>query len=462
MDDLRRQVDELLTRVADLERQNAELRARNVELQARNAELEAELKRRSKKYTPKANVKKRATKTPDRRKRPHREHPGFFRKPPVPDKNTISHDVRPECCPHCGCKDLEDTGRFDDHLVEDIPEPKVELHRYRRHVQQCADCGRECQGRGDLELPGAHIGPRARLLAGYSRAHLGISLEKTDDLLWQLFGLDLSRAGTLGHLRWGATLFDPVVEKLFEILRESPVIHADETGWRIDGKNVWAWCFSNPRLALFLIDQHRSADVVKRALGDSLPGVLVTDFYAAYHAIDCRKQKCLVHLLRDLHELRDELSRHHVRKYVEPLIVLLRDAMELAKIRDTLNGRKYQAACRKIETRLETIIWTRPQQPACRRINKRLVRHRFELLTFLEEADVPADNNLGERDIRSVVAARGDGGVNRSDWGAAAFATWKSVIRTCQKNGLNFLDYGLSVVRARAAESPLPLPLDSG
>lgn len=141
---------------------------------------------------------------------------------------------------------------------------------------------------------------------------MGVSLEKTDDLLWQLFGLNLSRAGTLGHIRWGAALFDPVVQKLFQILRESPVIHADETGWRIDGRNVWAWCFSNPQLALFLIDRHRSADVVKRALGDSLPGVLVTDFYAAYGRIECKKQKCLVHLLRDLHALRDELSRHHV------------------------------------------------------------------------------------------------------------------------------------------------------
>ena len=89
------------------------------------------------------------------------------------------------------------------------------------------------------------------------------------------------------------------------------------------------------------------------------------------------------------------------------------------------------------------------------------MRHRFELLTFLEHANVPADNNTCERDIRSVVAARNDGGVNRSDWGAAAFATWKSVIRTCQKNGLNFLNYGLSVIRTRAIGGALPLPLDT-
>lgn len=455
MDDLRRRIDELLERVAELE-------ASNAKLEARNAELEAKIKRRGKEYTPKANAKKASGKKTDRRKKPHRAHPGVFREPPMPDEDTIHHDVRLDCCPHCGCEDLEDTDRFDDHLVEDIPEPKIERHRYRRHAQKCCGCGRECQGRGEFELPGAHIGPRARLFAGYCRAHLGISLGKTDDLLKQLFGLDLSRAGTLGHIRWSAALFDPVVQQLFEILRESPVIHADETGWRIDGKNVWAWCFSNPQLALFLVDRHRSADVVKHALGDSLPGVLVTDFYAAYHAIDCRKQKCLVHLLRDLHELRGELSRWHVVKYVEPLIVLFQDAIALAKARSTISDREYKAACEKIELRLETIIWQKPKQPDCRRINKRLVRHRFELLVFLEQADVPADNNAGERDIRSVAAARGDGGVNRSVWGAHAFASLKSIVRTCQKNGLNFLEYGLSVLRARRNNSPLPLPFDSG
>lgn len=454
MEELQQKIDELLARIAELEADNEELRVRN-------AELERELKRRGKRYRPKPNANKQAGETADRRKRPFRKHPGVFRQPPVPDENTIHHDVRLPECPFCGSGDLEDTGRYEDHLVEDIPEPRRELHRYRRHIQRCLRCDRECQGRGDLELPGAHIGPRARLLAGYCRAYLGISLGKSDDLFHQLFGLDLSRAGTLGHIRWGGALFDPVVQELFVILRESPVIHADETGWRIDGKNVWAWCFSNPRLALFLIDHHRSAEVVKRALGESLPGVLVTDFYAAYSRIECRKQKCLVHLLRDLHELRDELSRWHVAQYVQPLITLFQDAIELANRRCRMSDRAYVAACGEIEKRLEMIIWQKPRQPDCQRINKRLVRHRFELLTFLEVNDVPADNNSGERDIRSIVAARNDGGVSRSDWGAKAFATLKSVIRTCQKNGRNFLEYGLTVVRARAAHLPLPLPFDT-
>jgi hypothetical protein len=183
MDDLRRRIDELLGRVAEWEARNAELQRRNAELEARNVELERQLKRRGKKYTPKPNTKKSGGQKTDRRKQPHRTHPGVFREPPTPDEDTIYHDVRLPCCPHCGGEDLQDSGRFDDHWVEEIPQPKVELHCYRRHEQECQQCGRRFQGRGEREIPGDHIGPRARLLAGYCRAHLGISLEKTDDLL---------------------------------------------------------------------------------------------------------------------------------------------------------------------------------------------------------------------------------------------------------------------------------------
>jgi hypothetical protein len=99
----------------------------------------------------------------------------------------------------------------------------------------------------------------ARLL---TRSYLGISLGKTRELLHDFFGLTISRPGLLGHLRWGGQLFAPVVDELLELLRQSRVVQGDETGWRIDGQPAWAWCFRDPRLALFLIDRHRSREVL--------------------------------------------------------------------------------------------------------------------------------------------------------------------------------------------------------
>jgi transposase len=451
-------------RLLQLEAENAELKAEIAELRGRLALLEHQLqqihqrrKRTGGKRPPKAG-------TPaDRRRQEHRQHPGSIRPQPPPGTSFVQHDVHPTQCPHCGSADLEATGAYDDHFVADIPEPKVEWHRYRRHVHRCRHCQKTCQGRGDLELPGGHIGPRARLLTCYGRAHLGISLGKTQDLLHDFFGLTISRAGLLGHLRWGGTLFAPVVEELLTLLRNSPVVQGDETGWRINGQPAWAWCFRDPRLAIFLIDHHRSRDVIVRVVGASFAGTLVSDFYAAYNGLACAKQRCLVHLLRELAKLREELPWQSVRAFIGPLIELFQDALTLGKEREQLSPSAFAQARQALMDRFDELLLTsRSRHPECLRIWRRLFKHCDELFTFLYDPRVPADNNGSERDIRSLVAARNDGGTHRADWSAAAFGRLKSIIVTGMKNGVRFAQYGIEVVRAKLTGQALPLPLAGG
>ena len=444
--------DELLKRIERLE-------AMLAERDARIAELEQLLKKQGKTYKPRPNRQPKDPAAVDHRTGEHRQHPGSFRPPPKEEDVSQEHECRLARCPHCGDDRLTSTGKFEDQLVEDIPPPKVEVHRYRRHEYHCTGCNKTSLGRGDLDVAGAHVGPRARWLVSFARADLGISLGKTGRLLDEWFGLKLSRAGALGHLKWASRLCHPVVQKLLALLRQADVVHADETGWRINGKNVWAWCFANPTIAVFLIDQHRSADVVKKALGETLPGVLVTDFYAAYNALACKKQRCLAHLLRELHELSETLPRIYVTRHIRPWLTLIQDALALGKRRDQLSARSFARARRELDRRYYTCAGHFSSNADCERICNRMLKYHAELFTFLDNPLVPPDNNLGERDIRSVAATRADGGVNRTAWGATAFANIKSVVRTCQKNSLRFVDYALNLVRATLAKTDPPLPL---
>ena len=77
-------------------------------------------------------------------------------------------------------------------------------------------------------------------------------------------------------------------------------------------------------------------------------GRLVTDFYAAYDAIECPQQKCLIHLIRDLNE---ELLKH---PYDEGLKTILGDFSGLIRpIVETVDRRglksrflgKHRALC---------------------------------------------------------------------------------------------------------------------
>ena len=88
----------------------------------------------------------------------------------------------------------------------------------------------------------------------------------------------------------------PAVAAILDRIRASPVVHADETGWRQSGANGYVWTFSTPTERYFL-RRGRGKTVVDQALSDSCSGVLVSDFYAAYHHAayhhyDGPKQRC--------------------------------------------------------------------------------------------------------------------------------------------------------------------------
>ena len=110
--------------------------------------------------------------------------------------------------------------------------------------------------------------------------------------------------GAIGRvIRQVAQKVQPAVAEILECIRASPVVHADETGWRQDGVNGYVWTFSTPTDRYFL-RRGRNKQVMDEVLGESFGGVLVSDFYAAYHHYDGPKQRCWVHLLRDIHDLK--------------------------------------------------------------------------------------------------------------------------------------------------------------
>jgi hypothetical protein len=195
-------------------------------------------------------------------------------------------------------------------------------------------------------------------------------------------------------------------------------------------------------------------------LGATFAGTLVSDFYAAYNGLDCPKQRCLVHLLRELAKLRAELPWQSVRAFIQPLIDLFQDALALGKGREQLSPSVLAQAHQALLDRFDDLLLNcHSNHPDCLRIWRRLFKHCEELFTFLRDPRVPADNNGCERDIRSLAAARNDGGTHRADWSAAAFGRLKSIIVTGMKNGVRFAQYGMEVVRAKLAGQPLPLPL---
>ena len=87
---------------------------------------------------------------------------------------------------------------------------------------------------------------------------------------------------------------------------------------------------------------------------------------------------------------------------------------------------------------------------------KRLKRHQDELFTFLRNADVPFDNNFGERSIRFAVIMRKNSFNNRSDKGAMTQSILMSVFFTLKQRGLNPVDTVKKALREYIKTGRLP------
>jgi hypothetical protein len=239
---------------------------------------------------------------------------------------------------------------------------------------------------------------------------------------------------------------------------DSAVLHADETGWRVDGKTHWLWCFTTADLTYYMIDRSRGGPALKKFFKKEFAGVLVTDFWAAYNAVvAARKQKCLPHLLRDLKRTQ---HYHHPGgdwpAFSKPLRRLIRDSIRLSNRRRELPAERFTSRRRRLAERLHELLARPWEERHARRLVKRLRRHEGELFTFLDHPEVPFDNNHAERILRPAVIVRKNSYANGSEAGAETQAVLMSVFRTLKQRGHNPVSAVLDAVRIALGAGQLP------
>lgn len=186
----------------------------------------------------------------------------------------------------------------------------------------------------------------------------------------------------------------------------------------------------NGRWAFFQIDKSRGSRVPKDILGHPFQGTVVSDFFSAYNKLQGRKQKCLVHLKR---EIRNASSPDPPLDFCGPdkkLKRLLADAERLADRRGTLSPLVWARRVRRLKNRLFHFASETYSHKFWQRISARLLKHHNELLTFLEIPGLPSDNNAAERSIKPHVIIRNRSYQNRTDKGAKAHSVLSSLVQT--------------------------------
>ena len=227
--------DDLIVQVDRLQDRNARLTTTIKELRKQLAAAQRAGKRQAAPFS-----KGRRTSKP---RRPGRK-PGMgnfsYRKPPPVDELTApitDVTVTADSCPGCGGI-LEHEGESVAY-VTDIPEmPRPEVRGYRVQMCRCRDCGRRVRGRHPEVGPdqygaSAHrVGRRVMAAAHMLHYGVGIPVRRVPSVLRALTGVELSQSAiTQDALRRARGAVGDGYRRLRQSVRESAVVHTDDTGW---------------------------------------------------------------------------------------------------------------------------------------------------------------------------------------------------------------------------------------
>jgi transposase len=344
----------------------------------------------------------------------------------------VEVEAESELCPECGNR-LEKKG-IEERSVLDTPSTKPEKVLFRLSKRYCPHCRKSYTPQPPGVLP---------------KSLYGNQLIANAITMYYLFGLPMGRiceytgvgAGSLMEVfhRCGR-IFERIPHKLIEEYRKAPVRHADETSWRTDGRNGYAWLFATPKLSIFQFGKNRSSSVPHAVFGnDPLPGVLVVDRYAAYNKAPCRIQYCYAHLLRDAQDLEKEFPEEaEVLTFVAVVAPLLALAMGLRG--QPITDEEFYKEASKLKSEIKTAMNQPAKHLGIRRIQDIFKDNESRLYLWAENRAIPADNNLAERDLRPSVVARKVSFGSVTDNGARTRSILTSLVTTIKKRGDDVAD----------------------
>ena len=302
-------------------------------VRARNQELEGQLKKdsRTSSKPPSSDTHKKAKRTKSQRQRSGLKPGGqlghkYHGLEPVLKPEHIEYH-EPYCCNDCGAHlKAQPVISGDRRQVFDLPELKREVTEHCSIGKDCPDCGKRNWGRyPETVNSSVQYGPRIQSLSVYLSDYQLIPYARQQQLFSDVFSHPVS-IGLLqkSRQRYG-TLLQPIAQAIKQALSSQPVIHADESGLRIEGQGQWLHVLSNAHLTYYQVHQKRGCQAHEAI--DLLPhyeGTVVHDAYSSYFTYDCAHALCNAHHLREL----TFIHEHHQQPWAQQMIGCLLDAKQ--------------------------------------------------------------------------------------------------------------------------------------
>lgn len=265
-------------------------------------------------------------------------------------------------------------------------------------------------------------------MVSYLHSRQYMPYKRMKKLLKACFGICMCEGSIANIIERFALKVAPVYAMIEKAIGQSPVIGVDETGAKVNGKNHWVWTYQTGEYTLLALSQSRGLKAIKSHFpNDCANAILCHGAWSAYfHYSGNQHQLCRAHLLRDLNYI---IGGYH-STLAESLKTLFIDAIPLKEKLHKVPNPEQQSDIESIENRMNDLL--RATQDYRHKegltLQKRLLKYRTALFTFLYHQQGPPYNNASERAIRNIKMKQKVSGQFKSEAGAENFCVIRSIV----------------------------------
>jgi len=357
-------------------------------------------------------------------------HKGYHRI--APDHIDKHVNVTMEQCPDCWNK-LDKIVETRKRIIENIPVINPEIMEYNINRYYCNNCRKLVEPHINAALPGAQLSLRTMLVIAYMKTVERLPVRRVSAIMENIFSIKVTIGEIMHILKQLSKYLGKDYKKLVKRIRKAKARYADETSWRINGKNTYMWVFVTDGESLYVTGS-RSHNVPEKVLKEH-NGIDMHDGYSGYiklAKITGNEQAwCWAHIIKDAKEL-IQYNREEGEYIYNTLKYVYSKAKNMLDIKPEDIGESDLESLYEDFLQMDVPYESKKCQGF---VNNQLRRRRDDLFRFVINRSVEPTNNRAERAIRPIVTYRKVSGGSRSQKGADYFTRVYSVLESYRKKG---------------------------
>jgi len=294
-----------------------------------------------------------------------------------------------------------------------------------------------------------------------------MSYNRTHEVLSSVFGVPISTGTIHSMVEDLGKKATGTVEEIRQAIIDLPFAHFDETGLRVESKLHWVHSASNEKYTYMSAEEKRG----KKGMESSgvLPdfnGIAIHDFWKSYFNYDIDHAVCNAHLLRELTGIIENNPDQIWAEDLFQLLIQMKNAKETSLFRGKfeLDSVALKYFNKKYNEILNEAIKQNPIKPKpagkrgrakkgkIRALVDRFIKYKGEVCLFLNNFNIPFDNNQAERDIRMLKVKQKVSGGFRTQKGANTFTTIMSYLSTANKHKIDAFTAIKSALKGNSTE----------